>query len=144
MALWSKDKLRARAARAAEADAELGPAAQAALAWARWQGMTDEGGLDRSAQKAELDRLVDAMEPEQWRTLYDKLGDSGNAAVRGVLQYSAARGAEEMAQALENVKQVYTDQAEDPPVEPETAPEAAPDHDEPGEDGPGPGRRRRM
>jgi hypothetical protein len=93
MALWNHDKLKARGARTAADRIAAKPAERAALAWARWQGMTDEAGIDREAAKRELDRLVDAMEPEQWWDLYRKLSGAGDAAVRGVLKYSVERAA---------------------------------------------------
>lgn len=91
MAVWSKDRLKERTNRRLTARANLQPAEQAALAWARWQGMTDEAGLDRRSIKAELDRMVDEMAPEQWQQLYTQLGTTEDAAMRGVLRYSLER-----------------------------------------------------
>lgn len=109
MALWSKDKLRERVARRQAARLETGMAERAALAWARWKGMTDEAGLDRAAAKQELDRLVDAIPEDEWKALYPKAGPDQDVAVRGVLKYSVARWAEqskEMVRALEKAPDI--------------------------------------
>lgn len=101
MPIWSKEKLKERTARRIAAHKPF--AEQAALAWARWKGMTDEIALDRNQAKSELDRLVDTMEPEQWQTIYALAGTADDNVMRGVLLYSIERGSEqarEMAQAL--------------------------------------------
>jgi len=126
MALWDPDKLKARGARTAADRVAAKPAERAALEWARWQGMTDEAGIDREAAKRELDRLVDAMEPEQWRSLYRKLSGAGDAAVRGVLTYSVGRAA---AQVPDMVADILAHDASSPGDEP--AAEQAADDDHP-------------
>jgi hypothetical protein len=130
MALWNPDRLKARGARTAADRITAKPAERAALAWARWQGMTDEAGIDREAAKRELDRLVDAMEPEQWRGLYRKLSGAGDAAVRGVLKYSVERAA---TQVPDMVADILGHDASPPGDEP--AAEKAADDEQGPEDG---------
>ncbi len=88
--MWDREKVKAVADSWAQRRAELGPAAGAALAYARWQGMTDEPGVDRDAAKQELDRQMESfgvigVEPEHVGKL---MGHVADEVLMGLMRYS--------------------------------------------------------
>lgn len=62
-----------------------------ALAFARWQGMTQETGIDRDAAKAEVDRLLDDIEPDAWDNMKDMIGQSRDDVLAELMVYSLGR-----------------------------------------------------
>jgi hypothetical protein len=72
---------------------------RAALAYARWQGLTDEVGLDTEAARRTLDKALTELDkegPEGWHGL-ERLGtELGDAAIIGLMQYSLERNTEQI------------------------------------------------
>lgn len=90
--MWSKEKLKKVVAERQAARGKIGPKVeQAALLYARSEGMTDEPQADRTKARGELDKLVDGMEPEDWSNLKDQLPVLGEAALRGLMSYGLQR-----------------------------------------------------
>lgn len=92
--MWTKaelaDKLTALAnVRNAKRAATCTPAAeQAALLYARWQGLTDEATTKRLKAKAELDKLLDRMAPEDWESVDAIAEGLGDTTFKGLMIYS--------------------------------------------------------
>ncbi len=115
--LWSRDKLQKLAKQRLSQRAKLQPVEQAALAFARWQGMTDEADVNLDAAKAELDRLTDAMDPKQWEPLKDLVGAIDDQVLRGLMAYSIQRSADQLReQAVELTAQSESMPPADPPA----------------------------
>ena len=95
---WSRTKLEQVANGRLAKLGKLQPVEKAALAYARWQGLTDEVGVDTDAAKRSLDKALtelDAMEPiEGWAGLTALADELGDEAIVGLMRYSVARGAE--------------------------------------------------
>ena len=90
--MWSKEKLKKVVAEREAARGKLGSKVeQAALLYARSEGMTDEPDADRATARKELDALVDGMEPEDWDNLNHQLPVLGEAALQGLMGYSMRR-----------------------------------------------------
>jgi len=94
--VWSRAKLEHVAnGRLAKLGA-LQPVERAALAYARWQGLTDEADVDTEAAKRALDRALDELderEPmEAWAGLTALAEDLGDQAIVGLMKYSVERG----------------------------------------------------
>jgi len=95
---WTRDKLEQVTKRRLAERAYLKPVEKAALAYARWQGLTDEVGIDRSAAKQALDAALDNLEqlgPENWAGLEKLAGELGDPAIIGLMQHSLRRSAEQ-------------------------------------------------
>ena len=96
--VWQREKLEQVAtARLAQRE-RLEPVEQAALAFARWQGLTDEDDVDTNAAKRELDRALadlDARGPDAWNGLEDLASDLGDTAIVGLMQHSLQRSVEQ-------------------------------------------------
>ena len=89
--LWSRDKLQQLAKQRLSQRAKLQPVEKAILAYARWQGMTDEADVDLDAAKTELNRITDAMDPKQWEPLKGLVGAIDDQILRGLMRYSLQR-----------------------------------------------------
>ena len=106
LAGMDKSKLQKLAEEARMARAGLKELEAVTLAFARWQGMTQESGVDRVAAKAEVDRLLDTLDerPEVWDGMKELIGQSRDDVLAELMVYSMKRSAEqvkEMAKALE-------------------------------------------
>jgi len=102
---WSRSQLEAVAGARLKARAVLEPVEEAALAYARWQGLTDEENIDQEAAKAQLDRTLeslDAVGPTGWSGLAKLADDLGDDAIIGLMKYSLERSA---SQVREQVKE---------------------------------------
>lgn len=89
---------------------------RAVLAFARWQGMTDETELQREVAKAELDTLIQRMEPEDWSGLRDRAELLGEENTRKLMSYSLSRAMddlEEMSREVENLRDWSREEPED-------------------------------
>jgi len=89
---------------------------RAVLAFARWQGMTDETDLQREVAKAELDTLIQRMEPEDWSGLRDRAELLGEENTRKLMSYSLRRAMddlEEMSREVENLRDWSREEPED-------------------------------
>lgn len=89
---------------------------RAVLAFARWQGMTDETELQREVAKAELDTLIQRMEPEDWSGLRDRAELLGEENTRKLMSYSLSRAMddlEEMSREVENLRDWSGEEPED-------------------------------
>lgn len=98
--MWTKaelaEKLKAVAAeRKAKPVGPSTPAAEhAALLYARWQGLTDEATTKRLKAKADLDRLLDTMAPEDWEGVDAVAEGLGDTTFKGLMLYSGKQALE--------------------------------------------------
>ncbi|MGE0290077.1 MAG: hypothetical protein AB7P16_27650 [Bradyrhizobium sp.] len=92
--VWSKAKLDQLVGERLAKRKDLGPVEQAALAYARWQGLTDEVGVDPDRAKADLDATLDGLD---WlkdgasRRLIPLAEELGEPAIIGLMKYSLER-----------------------------------------------------
>ena len=96
---WSRSKLDQVAGHRRAQRAQLQPVEKAALAYARWQGLTDEDGVDTDAAKRALDAALDDLYekgPEAWCGLEQLSSDLGDPAIIGLMQYSLRHSAEQV------------------------------------------------
>ena len=95
---WSRTKLEQVAGERLAKRGRLEPVEQAALAYARWQGLTDEADVDTDAAKWALDRALSKLdaEPDGWLGLKELADDLGDAAIIGLMQHSLQRGVEQV------------------------------------------------
>ena len=96
--VWQREKLEQVAKARLAQRAQLEPVEEAALAFARWQGLTDEDDVDTNAAKRELDRALadlDARGPDAWNGLEDLASDLGDTAIVGLMQHSLQRSVEQ-------------------------------------------------
>src|SRR5690606_24644874 len=89
------------------------------LAYARWKGRTHELGVDREAEKATLDRLLDDIEPEEWRELKDIIGEVDDKLLVEVMRYSAERALEQSKELVRDIKGLESEHEQDMDDEPE-------------------------
>lgn len=96
--LWNRQRLEEIASQRNAALAGVPEIAGAALAFARWQGMTAEPGLDRAGAKAELDRRLDALDetPELWSQMKELVGLEHDQILRELMMYSLKRSSEQV------------------------------------------------
>lgn len=100
--MWSKGELKAvLEAKALLRKGAFNKAEEAALLYARAQGWTEEEGIDLKAAEAELNVLLDDMDPEEWEGMLKAAAHIGDATFKGVVSYAVkrigARNAEDMA-----------------------------------------------
>ena len=96
---WSRSKLEQVAGHRLAQRAQLQPVEKAALAYARWQGLTDEDGVDTDAAKRALEAALDDLDevgPEGWVGLEQLASDLGDPAIIGLMQYSLSRSADQV------------------------------------------------
>lgn len=94
---WTRAKLEEVAGKRLAQRAQLEPVEQAALAYARWQGLTDEDRVDRDTAKLSLDEALatlDAQGPDGWNNLTKLAQELGDTAVIGLMQHSLRRSIE--------------------------------------------------
>lgn len=77
---------------------------RAVFAFARWQGMTDEPDLQREVAKAELDTLIQRMEPEEWNGLPDRVEFLGEENSRKLMSYSLHRAMDDLQELSREVR----------------------------------------
>ncbi len=90
--MWSKGEFKA----VLEAKALLRRGAsskveEAALLYARAQGWTEEENVNLAATDAELNALLDDMEPEEWEDMQKAASQMGDATFRGLVSYAVKR-----------------------------------------------------
>jgi hypothetical protein len=88
---WQRAKLEAVIGARLDARGRLRPVEEAALAYARWQGLTDEPDVDGETAKAQLDRSLEALDelgPSGWSDVAKLADDLGDAAIIGLMAYS--------------------------------------------------------
>jgi hypothetical protein len=66
------------------------------LAYARWQGLTNEEHIDQAAAKQTLDRICDAAEPEEWSKLSALVGEVDDRLLKGLMHYALSRALEDV------------------------------------------------
>lgn len=84
----------------------LAPVERAALAYARWQGMTDEAAVDPANAKAELDAALDVLDdlgPEGWAGLSRLADELGDAALIGLMRHSLTHGIAQLREAQRSI-----------------------------------------
>lgn len=112
---WSRTKLERVVHGRLTKLGKLQPVEKAALAYARWQGLTDETDIDVDAAKRALDKALlelDAREPiEAWSDLTMLAEELGDEVVIGLMRYSVQRGAEQVRD------QAHEVQEPEPPVD---------------------------
>ena len=111
MAEWDLDAVRDEVARRKRLS-EAGPIDEIVLAYARWQGKTQELGLDPEAEQHQLDQLLDSVDADAWSQLKEMVGLIDDRLLAEVMRYSAKRA---LAQTKELVDQL---EAEGPSPEP--------------------------
>ena len=82
--MWSRDRLAELVEKRREAKEMLPQAEEAVLAYARWQGLTNEEHVDQAAAKETLDRICDAAEPEEWSKLAALVGEVDDGLLEGL------------------------------------------------------------
>lgn len=96
---WSRTKLEHVARQRLSQRAKLAPVETAALAYARWQGLTDEVNIDTDEAKRALDAALDDLDakgPEGWLGLEQLAPELGDPAIIGLMQHSLQRSAEQV------------------------------------------------
>lgn len=97
---WSRARLEQVAHGRLAKLGRLQPVERAALAYARWQGLTDETDIDIDAAKRALDKALhdlDQREPmDAWAGLASLADELGDEAIIGLMRYSVERGAEQL------------------------------------------------
>lgn len=94
--MWSREKLAELVEKRQHSQAQLPRAEEAILAYARWQGLTEEDNVDRAAAKTTLDEICDATEPEEWGRLKGLVGDVDDQIVKGLMRYALTRSLEQI------------------------------------------------
>lgn len=89
--MWSHTRLAELVEQRRRNREQLPQAEEATLAYARWQGLTQENDVDRDAAKQILDGICDATEPEEWARLKDLVGDVDDQILRGLMHYALTR-----------------------------------------------------
>lgn len=112
--MWSKDELKRVVERRISGRVKAGPKSeQAALLYARWQGMTDEPDADKEAAKKQLDALIDGMEPDEWDNLERVVPKLGDEVFFGLLTYGVKRAAEQSKAEAENTRRAMGEVEDD-------------------------------
>lgn len=66
------------------------------LAYARWKGRTDEPAIEPEKAKDNLDKLLDAIEPDAWNGVKELIGEEvSESLVVGTMRYAQQRGLEQ-------------------------------------------------
>ena len=94
--MWSRDALVELVEKRKKAREEAPQAEEAVLAYARWQGLTNEEHVDQAAAKETLDRICDAAEPEEWRKLAELVGEVDDQLLKGFMHYALTRALEDV------------------------------------------------
>lgn len=103
--MWSKGEFKAVLdAKALLRKGASTKAEQAALHYVRWQGLTEEEGVDAKASKTALDVLVDGMEPDDWEGVKTMAKSLGDATFKGLLTYAVDRVARQNAEEIRRLE----------------------------------------
>lgn len=94
--MWSRDRLAELVEKRKEAQEQVPQAEEAMLAYARWQGLTNEEHIDQAAAKQTLDRICDAAEPEEWSKLSALVGEVDDRLLKGLMHYALSRALEDV------------------------------------------------
>ena len=94
--MWSRDRLAELVEKRKEVQEQVPQAEEAVLAYARWQGLTNEEHVDQVASKKTLDRICDAAEPEKWRKLAALVGEVDDRLLKGFMHYALSRALEDV------------------------------------------------
>lgn len=89
--MWSHTRLAELAEQRRHSREQLPRVEEATLAYARWQGLTNEENIDRNAAKQTLDGICDATEPEEWARLKGLVGDVDDQILKGLMHYALTR-----------------------------------------------------
>ena len=89
--MWSHTRLAELVEKRRRNREQLPRAEEATLAYARWQGLTNEDNVDRDAAKRTLDGICDGAEPEEWTRLKELVGDVDDQILRGLMHYALTR-----------------------------------------------------
>lgn len=90
--MWSKGELKVvLEAKALLRRGTSSKAEEAALLYARVQGWTEEDNLDVNSVEAELNTLLDDMDPDEWEDMQKAAAHIGDATFRGVVGYAVKR-----------------------------------------------------
>ena len=97
-ASWNKSDLEEAVAGNKARKAALQHMEEVTLAYARWQGLTAEDGIDKQAAKAQMDRLLDDLNqtPEAWNELKELVDVIDDDVLTGLMQYSLKRSQDEL------------------------------------------------
>ena len=101
--MWSHTRLAELAEKRRRSREQLPRVEEATLAYARWQGLTNEENIDRDAAKQTLDGMCDATEPEEWTRLKGLVGDVDDQILKGLMHYALTRS---LAQLREQQREV--------------------------------------
>lgn len=119
--VWSRAKLERVAHGRLAKLGQLEPVERAALAYARWQGLTDEIDVDTAAAKHALDKALDELDQREpmdaWAGLTSLAEDLGDQVIVGLMRYSVERG-------LDQVREI--DHAQETPLAKSSEISAAP------------------
>ncbi len=85
-----------------------GKAEEAALLYARAKGWTEEAGADVKAAEAELNALLDGMDPDEWEGMQKAAARIGDATFRGLVSYAVKRIAERNAEDLSSLSKALS------------------------------------
>lgn len=121
--MWSQDKLKQAADRRKKQAGELAAVnpnvERAALAYARWTGMTEETGVDAAKEKDLLDDIIAAMQPDQWAGLKDLVGKTDDRILTGLMTYSLQQAQGEVKRQARELEEIPEwDEAGRKPSEP--------------------------
>jgi hypothetical protein len=94
--MWSRDRLAELVEKRKNAQEQVRQAEEAVLAYARWQGLTNEEHVDQAVAKKTLDRICDAAEPEEWRKLAPLVGKVDDRLLKGFMHYALRRALEDV------------------------------------------------
>lgn len=88
-------------------------AEEAALLYARAQGWTEEDNVNGKAAVAELNALLDGMEPDEWEGMQKAAALIGDATFRGVVRYAVKRIGERNAEDLAALREQAPSRSKD-------------------------------
>lgn len=112
--MWSKGEMKAVLdARALLRRGASGKAEAAALLYARAQGWTEEADVDVAATEAELNALLDDMDPDEWEGLRSAAARIGDATFRGLVSYAVKRIGDRNAEDLASLSTASRDSRRD-------------------------------
>ena len=115
--VWNRTKLEQVAGQRLAGRAKLAPMERAALAFARWQGLTDEVDIDTDAAKRALDDALaelDDQGPDAWAGLAQLATDLGDPAIIGLMQHSLRRSVEQVKALAQTADATNDDDVADP------------------------------
>lgn len=109
---WNRRVLESRIAARKVMEKDTPGAEEALLAFARWQGKTQEIGVDREAEKEKLHQVMDKMGPDKLADVKHLVGDIEDGLLSEFMVYSAKRAQEEL---KEMARELVADRGNDDP-----------------------------